>query len=89
MGQPLPDQLQGTSRRAVLEERSTLADNVFIEWNGHNNGFGDVIGQVILPDYMPSGKRYARGGYPRHHRSGAHGDHARRLEVQLQPAGRV
>jgi arylsulfatase A-like enzyme len=52
MGQPLPGQLQGKSQRAALEGRTAPAKNVFIEWNGHNNGLGDVIGQVIIPDYM-------------------------------------
>jgi hypothetical protein len=23
---------------------------VFVEWNGHNNGLGDVIGQVSIPE---------------------------------------
>ena len=35
MGQPLPDHLQGVSRKDVLCGEATLADNdVFIEWNG-------------------------------------------------------
>lgn len=51
MGQPIPDGLQGVSLRRQLEEGGRDAPrDVFVEWNGHNNGFGDVIGRVSIPE---------------------------------------
>jgi hypothetical protein len=29
-----------------------LTDDVVVEWNGGNNGFGDKIGQVSIPESM-------------------------------------
>jgi arylsulfatase A-like enzyme len=53
MDQPLPDQLEGKSLRPRLEGRAdTPPDDVFVEWNGHNNGLGDVIGRVSIPEWM-------------------------------------
>jgi arylsulfatase A-like enzyme len=61
MGQPIPDHLEGKSLRSLVEgittERagdtsSEAPTDVFIEWNGHNNGFGDVIGSVSVPEPM-------------------------------------
>jgi arylsulfatase A-like enzyme len=51
MGQPVPDGVEGASLRPCFEGRAERAqDDVFIEWNGHNNGLGDVIGQVSIPE---------------------------------------
>lgn len=52
LGQPVPSGLEGQSLRSAVEagRDSALQDDVFIEWSGHNNGFGDVIGQVVLPE---------------------------------------
>ncbi len=53
MGQPVPDHLQGKSLRPVLEDGALEPqDSVFIEWNGLNNGFGDIIGQATVPAPM-------------------------------------
>jgi arylsulfatase A-like enzyme len=53
MGQPIPSHLQGRSLRAFLEGcDKTSARDVFIEWNGPNNGFGDVIDSVSIPESM-------------------------------------
>jgi arylsulfatase A-like enzyme len=53
LGQPIPDHLQGESLRPLLEgEDKAPTRDVFIEWNGHNNGFGDVIGSVSVPEPM-------------------------------------
>jgi arylsulfatase len=53
MGQSLPGHLQGRSLRPLIEgDSSEPAKDVFIEWNGHNNGFGDVIGSVSVPEAM-------------------------------------
>ena len=53
MGQPMPDQLQGQSLRPVLEGRTDVPlGDVFIEWNGHNNGFGDILGAVSVSEAM-------------------------------------
>jgi arylsulfatase len=51
MGQPVPEGLEGASLRPQIEGRAeTPPDDVFVEWNGHNNGLGDVIGQVSIPE---------------------------------------
>ncbi len=52
LGQPIPEGLEGKSLRPALEAGRDVAlqDDVFIEWSGHNNGFGDVIGKVVLPE---------------------------------------
>jgi hypothetical protein len=45
--------LQGESLRPLLEgDDATPTRDVFIEWNGHNNGFGDAIGSVSIPEPM-------------------------------------
>jgi arylsulfatase A-like enzyme len=55
MGQPLPGPrqgraLDGESLRPMMEgEAPDPPKDVFIEWSGHNNGFGDVIGRVVPP----------------------------------------
>jgi arylsulfatase A-like enzyme len=50
MGQALPGHLEGESLRPLIEGDLQASDrDVFIEWNGHNNGFGDVIGGVSTP----------------------------------------
>jgi hypothetical protein len=51
MNQPIPDHLEGKSLRPRIEGTAdTPPDDVFIEWNGHNNGLGDVIGRVSIPE---------------------------------------
>jgi len=53
MGQEIPPELQGKSLRDAAEGQRTLADEeIFIEWNGLNNGFGDVLGQASVPAPM-------------------------------------
>jgi len=52
MGQPVPDGLPGASWMPYLRgEAATLPqEDVVYEWQGHNNGFGDIVGAVsILP----------------------------------------
>ena len=54
MEQPIPAHLQGKSLKPILEQKGdvTLTDDVIFEWNGGNNGFGDKIGQVSIPESM-------------------------------------
>ncbi len=53
MGQPIPDHLQGKSLRPRVEGTGEAPPpDVFIEWNGHNNGFGDAIGRVSIPEAL-------------------------------------
>jgi arylsulfatase A-like enzyme len=53
MSQPIPDDLQGQSLRPLIEGRVDAPPrDVFVEWNGHNNGFGDAIGRVSIPTPM-------------------------------------
>lgn len=53
MGQPLPPSLQGKSLRPRMEHPDRESgDPVVIEWNGPNNGLGDVRGSVQIPDWM-------------------------------------
>lgn len=53
MGEEIPDYLQGKSLRNLIESENPRAEeDVFIEWNGPNNGLGDVKGGVSLPDWM-------------------------------------
>ncbi len=52
MGQPVPEDLSGCSRRSEVCEGVAFDDDVFIEWNGPNNGLGDVAGEVQLPPWM-------------------------------------
>lgn len=51
MGQPIPAHLQGVSRVGTLfGDASGVGDDVIVEWQGPNNGMGDTIGQVQLPE---------------------------------------
>lgn len=56
MDQPTPDHLQGKSLKPLLEgsEDVSLEESIVIEWNGPNNGFGDVLGQVSTHESMLS-----------------------------------
>jgi arylsulfatase A-like enzyme len=48
-----PDHLQGQSLRPLIEgDPDAPVEDVFVEWNGHNIGFGDVIGSVSVPEAM-------------------------------------
>ena len=53
MGAGVPDHLQGRSLRQAVEGGRHEAQDVVIEWNGPNNGFGDRLGRVSLPKGMP------------------------------------
>ena len=51
--QPIPKHLQGRSLRSFIEGRENFdSRDVFIEWNGPNNGFGDKLNEVSIPDCM-------------------------------------
>ncbi len=53
LGRPVPGELPGRSRRPLLEAGGgTLDEPVFVEWNGPNNGLGDVSGSVRIPEWM-------------------------------------
>lgn len=53
MGQPIPSTLQGKSLRPWIEKPDRPStDPVVVEWNGPNNGLGDVLGSVQIPDWM-------------------------------------
>lgn len=53
MDQPIPRHLPGKSWRSVLERANpALTEDVFIEWNGPNNGMGDKRGQVSFPKWL-------------------------------------
>jgi len=53
MGQPVPDHLQGKSLRPWMDNPAmTHEETVVIEWNGGNNGLGDVKGTVQIPEWM-------------------------------------
>jgi arylsulfatase A-like enzyme len=53
MGQPIPAALQGRSLRPRMEHpEAALDEPVVIEWNGPNNGLGDVRGSVQIPEWM-------------------------------------
>ena len=53
MDQPIPDGLEGKSLRPWIEDPSKRHDeDIFIQWNGPNNGLGDVEGKVSIPDWM-------------------------------------
>lgn len=45
-----PTHLQGESLLTEVEQGGAVARDVFIEWNGPNNGFGDKLGGVTLPE---------------------------------------
>ena len=51
LGQGAPATLPGRSWRPFLEGRGDFPQrDVFIQWNGPNNGLGDIVGQVSLPN---------------------------------------
>lgn len=53
LDQPVPADLPGESWRPFLEGRSDFPQrDVVIEWNGPNNGLGDVVGKVSLPEHL-------------------------------------
>jgi arylsulfatase A-like enzyme len=54
MGQPIPSHLQGQSLKPLLEDASatTHEEDVIVEWNGPNNGLGDLRGKVSVADWM-------------------------------------
>lgn len=54
MGESVPVYLEGKSRAPLLQGTgdTELAEDVFIEWNGPNNGLGDVSGNVQIPEWM-------------------------------------
>ncbi len=52
LGAEVPSSLPGRSWAAGLRAGQDPERDVFIEWNGHNNGFGDTIGQVNLTPAM-------------------------------------
>ena len=54
LGQPIPDHLEGKSLKPSLERPGdiTLQEDVVVEWNGPNNGFGDRLGRVSIPESM-------------------------------------
>jgi arylsulfatase A-like enzyme len=54
LGESLPGFLQGQSLSRAMERGRTDQEEVYIEWNGPNNGLGDVCGQVQFPDWLTS-----------------------------------
>ncbi len=54
MGQNVPAGLQGASMLPCLTGQGDLVHkDVIVEWNGYNNGFGDVLGQAsVLPEWQ-------------------------------------
>lgn len=53
MNQPLPDFLQGKSLRSRMKNPDQpCAEAAFVEWNGPNNGLGDLSGEVQIPEWM-------------------------------------
>ena len=54
LGQPVPEHLQGKSLRPWFDPSVAPrpVEDIIIEWNGHNNGFGDVNGKVTIPEPM-------------------------------------
>lgn len=54
MNQTAPSHLQGASLRPLLAngDGAAATNDVVIEWNGPNNGFGDVLNSVTIPDWM-------------------------------------
>ena len=56
MGKDIPDYLPGASWLSSLNSKDGSADrgDVVVEWNGHNNGFGDAIGSVSILDLWRS-----------------------------------
>ena len=53
MQQPIPGHLQGQSLRPLVEGATEAWEkSVFVEWNGKNNGFGDVLRKASVPASM-------------------------------------
>jgi arylsulfatase A-like enzyme len=53
MEQPLPDHLQGSSLRPVMESDHQIAsENVFIQWNGPNSGLAIALNENRYPEWM-------------------------------------
>ena len=54
MGQGIPGHLQGRSLRPLLQKGGEVAHegDVFLEWNGPNACFGDILGKVVIPEWM-------------------------------------
>jgi hypothetical protein len=50
LDQPAPSHLHGRSWRPRLESEAEFPrEDVFVQWNGPNNGLGDIRGRVSLP----------------------------------------
>jgi len=53
LGQPIPDHLQGKSRRAVVEGYTSLAaEDIFIEWSGTETGVLERYSRDPMPESM-------------------------------------
>lgn len=53
MGEPLPSFLEGKSLRSVMDSASgTAEDDVFVEWNGDDRFFGNLIDTDRYPPYL-------------------------------------
>lgn len=53
LGQSPAPALQGNSLRPLMDSPTADATgDVFLEWNGPNNGLGDKVGSVQLPEWM-------------------------------------
>lgn len=53
LGAPGCETLPGSSWfPALTSDGDVPGGDVFVEWQGHNNGFGDRIAEVVLPDSM-------------------------------------
>ena len=52
MGQPIDPCLQGRSLAGVVQGDDRPGDDVIMEWNGLNNGFGDRLGGISVPECM-------------------------------------
>jgi len=52
MEQPIPSALQGKSLKPLIESGGQSRDDIFIQWNGPNGGFGDIVGKVNVPDFL-------------------------------------
>lgn len=53
MEEPVHAPCQGTSLRPRMENPGGRAEApVFVEWNGPNNGLGDLRGKTSIPDWM-------------------------------------
>ena len=56
MGEPIPEQLQGRSRKRVLEGKGTLETNdVFFEWNGSDGAAAAGINKTDAEGNRPGG----------------------------------